>query len=67
MAWKWYLGGFLDQLMDRYYRIPVVRRLVQATWTEHLEMIRGPWSPIREELFEIPWERSPHPEDRWRE
>ena len=67
VAWKWYLGGFLDELMDWYSGIPVVRRLVHATWTTHLEMIRGPWSPVREELFEIPWERSPHPERRGRE
>jgi hypothetical protein len=30
-------------------------------------MIRGPWSPVREDVFEIPWERSPHPEERLRE
>jgi hypothetical protein len=67
VAWKWYLGGFLDRLMNWYYGIPIVRRLVQATWTAHIEMIRGPWSPIRGETLEIPWERAPHPEDRWLE
>jgi len=67
VAWKWYLGGFLDQLMDSYHWIPLVRQLVCATWCTHLEMIRGPWSPVRGETFEIPWERSPHPEDRWNE
>jgi hypothetical protein len=64
VAWKWYLGGFLDRLMFRYHLIPLVRRLVCATWCEHLEMIRGPWSPVRGETFDIPWERSPHPEKR---
>jgi len=67
VAWKWYLGGFLDWLMFRYHLIPVVRRLVCATWCRHLEMIRGPWSPARGETFDIPWERSPHPERRGRE
>src|SRR5450759_4287470 len=62
VAWKWYLGGSLDWLMFRYHLIPVVRRLVCATWCAHLEMIRGPWSPVRGETFEISWERSPHPE-----
>lgn len=66
VAWKWYLGGFLDHLMGQYHRIPLVRRLVCATWCDHLEMVRGPWLPVREELFEIPWERSPHPEERRR-
>lgn len=67
VAWKWYVGGLLDWLMDFYQGIPVIRRLVWATWTEHYELVRGPWSPVRSELFEIPWERTPHPEDRWRE
>jgi hypothetical protein len=67
VAWKWYLGGFLDWLMFRYHLIPVVRRLVHATWCQHLEMIRGPWSPVRGETLDIPWERSPHPERRRRE
>ncbi len=67
VAWKWYLGGFLDWLMFRYHLIPVVRRLVCATWCAHLEMIRGPWSPVRGETFEISWQRSPHPERRGRE
>jgi len=67
VAWKWYLGGVLDRLMFRYHLIPVVRRLVCATWCTHLEMIRGPWSPVRGHRFPIPWERAPHPEDRWLE
>lgn len=67
VAWKWYLGGFLDRLMSRYHRIPGVRRLVCATWCQHLEMIRGPWSPVRGQTFDIPWERAPHPERKWRE
>jgi hypothetical protein len=53
--------------MFRYHLIPLVGRLVCATWCEHLEMIRGPWSPVRGETFDIPWERSPHPERRGRE
>ena len=67
VAWKWYLGGFLDRLMGWYHGIPVVRWLICATWCEHFEMIRGPWSPVRGQTFEISWERAPHPEDRWRE
>lgn len=67
VAWKWYLGGFLDRLMFRCHLIPVVRRLVCATWCAHLEMIRGPWSPVRQDVIEISWDRSPHPERRGRE
>ena len=66
VAWKWYVGGYLDWLMGWYHRIPVVRRLVCATWCTHLEMFRGPWCPVRRDSFEIPWERSPHPELRER-
>ena len=64
VAWKWYLGGFLDRLMDLGHRIPGVRRLVCEIWCRHLEMIRGPWSPVRGQTFSIPWERAPHPEGR---
>ena len=67
VAWKWYLGGLLDRAMLWLHRVPYVRFFVCALWCDHLEMIRGPWSPVRSQTFEIPWERAPHPEARWRE